>query len=180
MAQETFSEGRSFRISEADLQALKARGVVRTISLRDNTRFIKKFDVTKFLPAAKAAKTVVVDQDPDAGEFVPSGTPIDITLTTKDVIPLESFTDIDPLVLNKYKNKNIGDLLGDLEKDELGKEAKSVLEKKENTDYDALSTSDKQRVNNFIKNRFALDPDAEANKEKVTNIYDNFKFLNDV
>jgi len=151
--------------------------LTRRIPVRDNTEFTIKFDKGTFKDiVARPTRTVVVDQDPDPGDLVPAGMAINLTLTVKGVIPVGSFKGIDVAVATRFAT--IGALEADLEKDDVAKEARGVLERKEATDYDALSTGDKQRVNSYIKNRFGVEPDADPAKANI--IFRNVKFLKDL
>lgn len=147
---------------------------VFTVPVRDNTPFITKFDKDTFKGiVTRPTKTVIVDQFPDPGDFVPAGTPISVKLTVKDVIPTGTFKGIDPTLATKFTN--IGALEVDLEKtdDPIAKDAKSALDKK--VDYTALSTADKQAVDNFMVNRFGAG--AVDTEEKKTKVYGDIQFL---
>jgi len=146
-------------------------GLVYKVPVKDNTDFISKFDKDSFgTIVARPTKTIIVEQDPAPGEFVPAGTPINMKLTVKDVIPSGSFKGIDKSVVDKFAD--IGSLLTDLEKteDTLAKDAKSVIDK--NVDYASLSTNDKTAVDNYVANRFSADTE-----EKKAKVYDDMKFL---
>lgn len=139
------------------------------IPIKDNKPFVDKFDPGVFTEVvARPVKTMVVGQDPAPGEFVPAGTPINLTLTAKDTIPVGGFKGIDVAVAGKYKN--VGVLQADLENDAdpVAKAAKSVLDKK--ADYATLATSDKAAVDAFVENRVG----AAADKAKV---YNDISFL---
>ncbi len=146
-------------------------GLVYKVPVKDNSDFISKFDKDSFgTIVARPTKTIIVEQDPAPGDFVPAGTPINLKLTVKDVIPSGSFKGIDKVVVDKFAD--IGSLLTDLENtdDPLAKDAKSVIDKK--VDYASLSTNDKTAVDNYVANRFSADTE-----EKKAKVYNDMKFL---
>lgn len=139
------------------------------IPIKDNKPFVDKFDPGAFADVvARPVKTMVIGQDPAPGEFVPAGTPINLTLTNKDVIPVGGFKGIDVAIAGKYKN--IGVLQNDLENDAdpVAKAAKSVLEKK--ADYATLAANDKAAVDTFVESRVG----AGVDKSKA---YNDISFL---
>lgn len=138
------------------------------IPIPDNKPFVEKFDPGAFAGVvARPVKTMVVGQDPAPGEFVPAGTPINLTLTAKDVIPVGGFKGIDATLAGKYKN--IGLLQADLEGDDhVAKAARSVLDKK--ADYATLATNDRAAVDAFVESRVG----AAVDKSKV---YSDISFL---
>jgi hypothetical protein len=156
---------------------LRTLGVTRVVPIRDNKPFIERFDPAAFSGiVARPVKNVVVGQEPQAGEFVPAGTPINVKLTVKDVIPIESFPKFEPTVISKYQNKSVGDLLADV----AAAGVAEVFEKDQAADYDRLPLADKQKVNTFIKTKLGVDPDDPAvDKEKVKKIYSDVKLAHD-
>ncbi len=139
------------------------------IPIPDNKPFVDKFDAGVFADiVARPVKTVVIGQDPAPGEFVPAGTPINLTLTVKDVLPVGGFKGIDATLAGKYKN--IGVLQADLEnaEDPVAKAARSVLDKK--ADYASLAANDKAAVDAFVENRVG----ANVDKAKA---YNDISFL---
>jgi len=156
--------------AKLDAQPLKASAFVATrIPIKDNKVFAEKFEPSIFADVvARPVKMMVVGQDPAPGEFVPTGTPINLTLTAKDTIPVGGFKGIDATLAGKYKN--VGVLQADLENDAdpVAKAAKSVLDKK--ADYAALATNDKAAVDAFVESRVG----AAVDKSKA---YNDISFL---
>jgi hypothetical protein len=151
-------------------------GLTYTMAIRDNTVFAGKFDPGRFQGiVARPTRTIVVGQDPPAGDFVPGGTPVNVTLVMKDEIPLDTFKDIDVIVAQKYKT--IGALQADLENpnDPVSTEAKTVLDK--NVEYNALSSGDKLAIDNYILQRFGDQAGTEETKAKV---YEDVKFFRNI
>jgi len=167
MAEQFLFNANSVKI---DAQPLKASVFTATrIPIKDNKPFVEKFDPSVFTEVVtRPVKTMVVGQDPAPGEFVPAGTPINLTLTAKDTIPVGGFKGIDVAVAGKYKN--VGVLQADLENDAdpVAKAARSVLDKK--ADYAALATNDKAAVDAFVESRVGADVD----KSKA---YNDISFL---
>jgi hypothetical protein len=143
------------------------------IPVKDNTPFYTNFNLDLFKDKIKRpTKTIIVDQDPPPGEFVPAGTPVNVIVTVKDILPIESFVQIDT-ALSKYEN--VGALLDDLEKkdDTIASNAKAVLEKE--MKYEDLTASDKQNLEGFMKNRFG--EDVQYTEEKKEKLYNDMMFL---
>lgn len=138
--------------------------------------FIGRFDPTK-VPNVRPTKVVVVSQEPGPDTFLPAGTPVNLFMAVKEDLPVESFTNIEAVVTGKYQL--VGTLIEDLGKnDAAAKAAKKVLEEKSEVKYTELQPQDKSAVNAFIKDRFNVNADVEADKDKAASIYENLRFLN--
>jgi hypothetical protein len=62
---------------------------VRPVVVADNSKFIDRVKTSDLVDIlVRPTKTIVVSQSPGAGEQVPLGTQITLTLTVKDVLPL--------------------------------------------------------------------------------------------
>ena len=144
------------------------------VNVRDNTKFVTTFDNSKIVDVFKPTRTLVIGQSPGAGTFVPVGTPVDLTLTVKNTLPLDGFKEIDPRVLTKFAGKNLGDLTASYS----GTATEKILEREDAADYDKLSTADKAVVNDYIKSTYGVDAATDAAGAK--NVYGNVKFLNDL
>ncbi len=118
------------------------------VELPKNPDFTATFDANAFrktLP--RPTKTVIVTQDPSPGDFVPTGTPVTVTVVEKALIPSSSFTGLDQAVATKYKS--IGDLEGALgvSTDAVATAAKTALDK--GVAFSQLSAADKAAVTAF-------------------------------
>ena len=156
------------------LSLAKYGGLVYAVSVRDNTDFSIKFDPDSFKgKVTRPTKTVVVGQDPDPGDFVPAGTPINVQLVVKDDLPTGSFKGVDPVIAGKYEY--VGSFQADIENadDRVAKDAKDVLDK--NADYHALSTGDQRAVDAFMEERFGAE--AVNTPEKKSKVYNDVKFI---
>lgn len=145
----------------------------------DNRRFVEKFDQTTFEQKfARPVKSVVVTQDPAPGEFVPAGTPVSLSLTIKESLPLESFKDIDRTVADKYTT--VGAMMADLTRadDATAREAHRVIADEGTRDYASLAPDQKQRVDAFMRSRFGFDPNASP--ERARKVFSDMKFMNDL
>ena len=98
--------------------------------VRDNSKFVKVFDPAKIIDVFKPTRTLVVSQNPAPGSLVPVGTPVDLIVTVKESIPLGGLKELDPRVVERFNNKNIGDVLLTLQ----GSDAKNVLDRAGATD----------------------------------------------
>ncbi len=140
------------------------------------SEFIGRFDpkVTEVRPT----KVVVVSQEPGPDMFLPAGTPVNLFMAVKEDLPVKSFTNIETVVTDKYQV--VGTLMEDLGKanDAVAGAAKRVLEEKSEVNYSELAAQDKSAVNAFIRDRFNVNADVAADKEKAENIYENLRFLN--
>jgi len=166
--------GAATGVSFADSVRSDALTRVSALAIRDNTKFVETFDNSKIVDVFRPTRTLVVGQIPGAGTFVPVGTPVDLTLTVKNTLPLDGFKEIDPKVLTKFAGKNVGDLTSSYS----GTAAEKVLEREDAGDYDQLSTSDKAVVNDYIKATYGVDAATDAAGAK--NVYGSVKFLNDL
>jgi|KBSSwiStaDraftv2_1062776.scaffolds.fasta_scaffold292657_2 hypothetical protein len=166
--------GAATGVSFADSVRSDALTRVSAVAIRDNTKFVETFDNSKIVDIFRPTRTLVVGQIPGAGTFVPVGTPVDLTLTVKNTLPLDGFKEIDPKVLTKFAGKNVGDLTSSYS----GTAAEKVLEREDAGDYDQLSTSDKAVVNDYIKATYGVDAATDAAGAK--NVYGSVKFLNDL
>jgi len=164
--------GAATGVSFAD--SVRSDALASTLAIRDNTKFVETFDNSKIVDIFRPTRTLVVGQIPGAGTFVPVGTPVDLTLTVKNTLPLDGFKEIDPKVLTKFAGKNVGDLTASYS----GTAAEKVLERGDAGDYDQLSTADKAVVNDYIKATYGVDAATDAAGAK--NVYGSVKFLNDL
>lgn len=138
--------------------------------------FIGRFDPTK-VAIVRPTKVVVVSQEPGPDIFLPAGTPVNLFMAVKEDLPVESFNNIEAVVTGKYTL--VGTLIEDLEKnDAAAKAAKKVLDEKSEVKYSELQPQDVKAVNAFIKDRFNVNADVAADKDKAANIYENLRFLN--
>jgi hypothetical protein len=138
------------------------------IPIPDNTKFVKVFDPSIFGDiVSRPTKVVVVDQDPAPGDFVPAGSPIKVTTTVKDVIPVGSFKGLSDIVLEKF------DLVGDIITKVDATEAREVLVK--DTKFEDLSGGDKQKLDGLFGEVFE-DPGAVDNATKAK-VYEDLKFI---
>lgn len=151
------------------LNASESKAVVYSamrMKVRDNTDFINKIDKEAIGEIAKRkTKTLVVGQDPEPGEFIPAGTPVNLTFIEKDDIPTGGMK-VDEAIIEKYGN--VGMFIEDLGKtgDENAEVAKNSMDAKKK--YKDLSTNDKSKVDIFMKERFGdTATDSEEKKEKV-------------
>lgn len=143
-----------------------------------NTEFIRNFNPTKVIQDVRPTKVVVVSQDPDPNIFLPAGTPVDLVMAIKEDLSVEIFNNIEAVVTEKYQS--VGSVLEDLNKanDAKAEAAKKVLEEKSEVKYSELLPQDAKAVNDFIKDRFNINPDVATDKEKAAKVFDNLRFLN--
>jgi len=147
--------------------------VANRIEVRDNKTFINKFDKQVFDGSiTRAKKTVVVGQDPKAGEFVPAGTRINLIMVDKDDIPTGSI-DLGTHVQAKFPD--VGKFLDDIEKkdDPVAEAAKDVWER--DKEYKDLSSTEKKAVDAYMKDR--LGDAATGTEEQTMAVYTDLKFL---
>ena len=144
------------------------------INIRDNTKFVDQFDPSKIVDTFKPTRTLVVGQNPAPGTFVPVGTPIDLRLTVKNSLPVGGFKQIDPRVLEKFKDKGVGDVMATYQ----GTPLEAVLGRPDAGDYDTLPAADKAIVNDHIRANYGIDPGADPAGAK--SVYGNIKFMNDL
>lgn len=103
----------------------------------------KKFDPTK-IPTYRPAKTVIISQSPPDGQFVPAGTEVKVTLTSKGSLPVGSFQ-VAPNYTAKYGAGNVEKVLTDLE--EKGQTVIPILEQEK--EYNVLSAAEKKAVTDY-------------------------------
>ena len=128
----------------------------------------KKFDPVK-LPPSRPTRTVVVAQDPPAGQVVPPGTEVKVTLLPKGVLPVGGFQ-VSEAFKNKYGNGTVELILKDL--DEKGQAVTPILQSEK--PYESLSVSEKQAVSNY-----AAGLGIQAGDEAGTKaFFDDIQFFN--
>ena len=144
------------------------------LDIADNNEFIDRFDLTKF--QVRPTKLVVVDQDPKPGSDVPAGTKVKLFMAFKEELPVESFTNIEQAVKNKYPD--VKSLIEDLEKknDPKAEAARKVLNESSKLSYDDLGDKQTKIINDFIVNRFGLDPNTQLTE--IKKVYESVRFLN--
>ena len=120
------------------------------VVVRDNKPFLQAYDTKKVVEVYRPRRTLVVGQSPRAGELVPVGTPIDLTVTVKEGLPLDGFKELYPRIAERFRNKNIGDVLATLDTND---DAKRVFEREGASDYDRLSANDKSAQSSRTRNR---------------------------
>lgn len=143
------------------------------IVVRDTTKFATEFDATKVTAVFRPTRTLVVGQSPRAGELVPVGTPIDLIVTVKQMLPIEGIKNLHPAVAERFGKRNVGELLNTLEQ----AEAKRVFETAGATDYAKLSATDKTVVNEYLRGTFGINGAEDAAGAAAA--YDNVKFMVD-
>lgn len=148
-----------------------AREPVQVV-VRDNTSFVKAYDTKQLAEKLRPRRTLVVGQSPRAGDFVPVGTPIDLTVTVKEGLPLDGLVNLHPGIAERFRSKNVGDLLATLD----DTDAKNVFTRADATDYDKLSTNDKAVVNEYMRAKLGVDPADTAGAKKA---YGDMKFVVD-
>ena len=134
------------------------------VVVRDNKPFLQAYDTKKVVEVYRPRRTLVVGQSPRAGELVPVGTPIDLTVTVKEGLPLDGFKELDPRIAERFRNKNIGDVLTTLDANE---DAKRVFEREGATDYDQLSANEKGVVNEYMRANLGVDPADAAGAKRA-------------
>ena len=145
------------------------------VQIRDNTKFVDKFDASKVIGVLRPKRTLVVGQQPAAGTFIPVGTPVDLTVTVKDTLPLAGLKDIDARVFDRFNSKSIGDVLNTLGDNT---DVSRVFGRADAVEYDTLSTSDKAVVNAYLTKTFGFE--AAADPVAAKSAYGSVKFLNDL
>lgn len=155
------SKGRTPIVVKGPGAQLNIGNILGTIAvLPQNPDFTIKFDPGAFAGSLlRPTKTVIVSQDPAPGDFVPSGTPITVTVVEKSLIPSKSFPGLAAAVANQYTN--IGALEEDLSKpnDPVATNAKAVLDK--GLAFAQLTPADQTALTTFVSNRLgtsATDP----------------------
>ena len=154
--------------TSAGLSIANIGGIVAT--LPQNTDFTVKFDPGVFTGLLiRPTKTVIVSQDPPAGDFVPSGTPINVTVIEKGLIPPKSFNGLNQAVVDKFPS--IAALEDDLAKpnDPVAAAAKTVLDK--GVPFAQLADADKTAVTNYVNNRLGTTPDPAKAAGDISFLY---------
>jgi|ERR1051326_891915 hypothetical protein len=143
-------------------------------NIADNNEFIDRFDITKV--PVRPTKLVVVDQDPRPDSDVPAGTPVKLFMAFKEELPVESFANIQQAVKDKYPD--VKSLLADLEKknDVKAEATRKVLNESSKLSYDDLRDKDAKVINDFVVDRFHLDPNTQLTE--IKNVYESIRFLN--
>ncbi len=120
----------------------------------------------------KQVRQLVVNQDPEPDELVPAGTPVNLIITAKNTIQVDSFNGISKPVIDKYEF--VGDLITEIEKDdEIAAGARSVFE--HNKPYAELSNSEKEKIVLFMERE--LSEEAVKTEKNKADVYNNMKFL---
>lgn len=180
LSNETFElSARSSELFKVQAGTLTAAGVSASTlprSVLENVQFIGQFNPTK-IPPVRVTKVVVLSQEPGPDMFLPAGTPVNLVMAIKEDLPVVSFDNIETVVTTKYPL--VGSLLEDLGKanDAVAGPAKKVLDEKSEVKYSELQPQDAKAVNDFIKNRFNVNADVAADKDKAASIYENLRFL---
>lgn len=122
-------------------------------------------------PVYRPTRTVVVKQSPAAGQVVPPGTVVKVTLVVKDTLPVKNFQ-TSTLIANKYGEGNISSILADL--DSKGQTVTPILGSQKA--YEALSPSEKNAVVQYAQSvglQTANDADTKA-------AYEDLMFFNNL
>jgi len=143
------------------------------IIVRDNTKFATFFDATKVTGVFKPTRTLVVGQSPRPDELVPVGTPVDLVVTVKQLMPIEGIKNLHPAVAERFRSRSVGELLGTLTQFE----AKRVFETADATSYAKLSATDKTVVNEYLRGTFGIN--GVEDPAGAEGAYDNVKFMVD-
>lgn len=143
------------------------------IIVRDNTKFATFFDASKVTAVFKPTRTLVVGQSPRPDELVPVGTPIDLVVTVKQLLPIEGIKNLHPVVAEKFRARSVGDVLSTLTQFE----AKRVFETADATSYEKLTASDKTVVNEYLRGTFGIN--GAEDPAGAAGAYDNVKFMVD-
>ena len=133
--------------------------LVEKVVVRDNKPFLERVNESVLIGALKRpTKTVVVSQDPAPGEQVPLGTAITLTLTVKDVIPLDSLS-VKPEVAATWAT--IGALQTAIDSAPNANVLKQVLARSES--YEELSNAETAVLDTFFQQvEGELTPQAKA------------------
>ncbi len=141
------------------------------ILVKDNTDFTSRF-LPPIPPKIVFSKTVVIGQDPPAGNVVPAGTAISLTLAQKHIIPITSFN-VNPKIRDTYSNKTLGDLLTDVSSNST---AQLILN--QNKPYDNLNLNETGPINALMESKFGLSPTDPSFSTQAKSIYGDLLFLN--
>ena len=123
-----------------------------------------KFDPIK-VPPIVVFKSVVVSQEPAAGQVVPAGTEIKVTLVPKGSLPVGSFQ-VSDAIKGKYAAADVESVLNDL--NEKGQTVKPILESEKA--YEALSASEKSAIGQYATSiglQLGNDADAKSAYEDI-------------
>jgi len=122
-------------------------------------------------PVYRPTRTVVVKQSPAAGQVVPPGTVVLVTLVAKDTLPVKNFQ-TGTLIANKYGSGNISTILSDL--DTKGQTVTPILGAEKS--YEALSASEKNAVVQYAQS-VGL---STANDADTKSAYEDLMFFNNL
>lgn len=122
-------------------------------------------------PIYRPTRTVVVKQSPAAGQVVPPGTVVKVTLVAKDTLPVKNFQ-TGNLITNKYGSGNISSILADL--DSKGQAVTPILGSEKA--YEALSPSEKNAVVQYAQS-VGLPTSNEADTKSA---YEDLMFFNNL
>jgi hypothetical protein len=132
---------------------------VKQVVIADNSQFIDRVNLTQLIDVLhRPTRTLVVSQSPPPGDQVPTGTPITLTLTVKQVIPLGTLG-IEATLAQKFPT--IGALQDHIDTSANGAALKEVLAK--GTAYQDLTPADKGVADGFL-NEVGNIPDADRAK----------------
>lgn len=149
--------------------ALKVGTVGRIVAeIPRNTDFTVKFNPNLFQPL-RPTKTVVVNQNPPPGDFVPTGTAVTVTVVEKSLIPPKSFTGLTPAVIDKFAT--IGALEDDLRvaTDPVAVAAKAALDK--GIAFDKLAAADQTAITTYAARRLPQGTDATKAANDIVFLY---------
>jgi hypothetical protein len=134
--------------------------VVKPVVVADNSQFIDRVNLAQLADVLRRpTKTLVVSQSPPAGDQVPAGTPITLTLTVKQVIPLGSLG-VDQALATKFTT--VGALEDHIDADANAAALRGVLTK--GTAYQDLSAGDKGVADGFLNSVGGI---ADADRAKA-------------
>lgn len=133
-----------------------------------NTVFTTNFNPNAF-NVPRPTKTVIVNQNPAPGDFVPAGTPVNVTVVEKGFIPPKSFNGLSQAVIDKYATISaLEDDLGNTT-DPVSVAAKAALDK--GVAFNQLSDADKTAVTAFVNKRGIAGPDANKAASDISLLY---------
>jgi hypothetical protein len=116
------------------------------VIVADNSDFIDRVNARELIGILiRPTRTVVVAQSPAPGDQVPLGTPVTLTLTVKDILPLP-ILGVDPVVSGKFAT--VGALQNAIDANTSADALKQVLAKKQS--YQDLSQGDKAVADGFL------------------------------
>ena len=133
--------------------------VVKPVVIADNSQFIDRVNLTQLVDVLRRpTRTLVVSQSPPPGDQVPAGTPITLTLTVKQVIPLGPLG-IEAGLAQRFPT--VGALQDHIDQAANGAALKEILAK--GTAYQDLTPADKGVADTFL-NDVGNIPDADRGK----------------